>query len=102
MTRDAPSLRTVRDPGDAVNDAGTCRVGFRPPEPGGRTKHRSRLLRVAQPELDRAAASTGGALGSIGLVCPPDRPRTEASRPELVLVVQQSANAVSVDYQYSA
>jgi len=40
-------------------------------------------------------------LGSIGLVCPADKLRDDAYRAELVAAVQQSANVVSVNYQYS-
>ena len=206
-------LRTLRELGYVVNDAGTYRLGFRPLELGGRTKHRSRLFQVARPELDRAADATGEVvslnveedgefvvlhaafgenalrvgihpglriplhthaagkallagfdadrvdrivdrhglpalteqtitdrdaldaeldtvadqgyavdrnqqvvgmgvvaapvtvdgrvLGSIGLVCPADKLRTDAHRAELVAAVQQSANVVSVNYQYS-
>jgi len=43
----------------------------------------------------------GRVLGSIGLVCPADKLRTDAHRAELVAAVQQSANVVSVNYQYS-
>jgi DNA-binding IclR family transcriptional regulator len=40
-------------------------------------------------------------LGSIGLVCPADKLRDENYRAELVAAVQQSANVISVNYQYS-
>ena len=40
-------------------------------------------------------------IGSIGLVCPADTLREEPPRAELVAAVQQAANVVSVNYQYS-
>ena len=206
-------LRTLRELGYVVNDAGTYRLGLRLLELGGQTKHRNRLFQVARPELERAAETTGEVvslnveergefvvlhaafgenalrlgiypglriplhthaagkvllagfdadrvdrivdrhglparkdytittrddldaeldaiadrgyavdrneqvvgmgvvaapirvddrvLGSIGLVCPADKLRDDAYRAELVATVQQSANVVSVNYQYS-
>lgn len=52
-------LRTLRELGYVVNDAGTYRLGFRLLELGGQAKHRSRLFQVARPELERAAEATG-------------------------------------------
>jgi len=40
-------------------------------------------------------------VGSIGIVCPTDRLRDESYRTQLVDEVQESANVVSVNYQYS-
>ena len=206
-------LRTLRELGYVVNDAGIYRLGYRLLELGGQAKHRNRLFQVARPELERAAEATGevvslnieergefvvlhsefgenalrlgiypglriplhthaagkvllagfdadrvdrivdrhglpartdhtitdrddldaelraiadqgyavdrneqvvgmgvvaapvvverGVLGSIGLVCPADKLRDEDYRAELVAAAQQSANVVSVNYQYS-
>ena len=52
-------LRTLRELGYVVNDAGTYRLGLRLLELGGQTKHRNRLFQVARPELERAAETTG-------------------------------------------
>ena len=40
-------------------------------------------------------------IGSIGVVCPSDKLHDAAYRAELVAAIQQSANVVSVNYQYS-